>query len=120
MPGDALPPTKSAVMMFGRDPVFLAGDFVISWARKRIMSDAEIEFISKYLSQDPQGRFELPDILELRNQQCLSQLHREMGDVSQGVAQCYWDLGNAKVSVMLYEITDGRLEWVDGEVVNAG
>jgi hypothetical protein len=43
-----------------------------------------------------------------------------MGDVSQGVAQCYWDLGNAKVSVMLYEITDGRLEWVDGEVVNAG
>jgi len=117
MPSDALPASKEACEVFGDDlPPMLAGEFVVAWASKKIMSDAEIDFIRLYLSQDPQRRFTLPYDLELRRKQCENQLDIEMGDTSQGAHWCYWALSAAKVSVMLYEITGGRFVFDSGEV----
>ena len=118
MPSDTLPISKETSQLFGFDlPPMPAGDFIVAWANKKIMSDAEIDLIRRYLSQDPQGHFALPD--NLRENQCKYQLDIEMGDTSQGVHPCYWVLGNAKVSVMLYEITNGKFVWKNGEVKDA-
>ena len=118
MPPDVLPSTANK---FFDLPPMLAGEFIVAWASKRsgILPDNEIDLIRRYLAQDPQGRFALPELLELRKNQCKYQLSLEMGDVSQGVHNCYWELGDARVSVMLYEITEGKLVWENGEVKEA-
>jgi len=112
-PSNPLPTSQDAIDVFGDIAPLLAGEFVKSQAKSHIWTDVEIALMRRYLSQDPQGRFKLPENTKLREIQAKNYLAEVMGDVSQGVHECYWRLGRAKTAVALYNATDGQLTYDD-------
>ena len=106
-PGDNLPTDEKIKRYFG-DCEYTAGEFIRHRAKEQIWSDAEIAFLRRYLSQDPQQRYSLPDDAELRGIQAVKHLDSVMGDTTQGVHEVYWQLGKAQVAVAMYEATEGH------------
>jgi len=108
-PYDILPASKQCKALFNWELDGLeAGKFIICRAKEKIWSNAEIALMRRYLSQDPQQRYILPDNIELRCEQAKNHLANVMGDTTQGVHKIYWRLGKATVAVAMYEATEGK------------
>lgn len=108
-PSDELPISQKAIDCFGAALChYTAGEFVRGIAAKKIWSDDEIALMRKYLSQSPDEKYILPDEITLREEQAVNCLNDVMGDCTQGVHRVYYALGEAQVTVKMYEATGGK------------
>jgi len=108
MPSNPLPVSPNGINVFGDLPPMLAGEFVMHQATQKIYSLEEINLMRRYLSQDPQGRYALPDDTDLYAAQAKNHLSLIVGDTSQGVHEVYWHEAKAIVSRMIYEASQGQ------------
>lgn len=109
MPSNPLPTDPAVLNYFGDDlPSYLAGEFVRDQLKNHFYTLTQLALIRRYLMQDPQGRFKLPDDIDIYIAASENVLNDIMGDTSQGVHPVYYTEGKAKVAVMIYESSDGK------------
>ena len=118
-PDNLIPIHPNAKKIFGDiQPTLTAGEIVKEYALNNLLSNDELAFIRRYLSQSAIKSYDLPDNLALYESQIKHEINNIMGDTTQGVHPVYWQRGIAELSVKLFEATDGKYmipmpKWID-------